>query len=125
MDTALITNEGIVLGLLALILAAVFYTQNSSHSFWQKFYRVVPALLLCYFIPSLLNTFDIVNGETSGVAKVVKTYLLPACLVLLTLSLDLKAISKLGWRIVVLFCGNLRHTHRRSYCFTDWFGDIS
>ncbi|WP_417656011.1 DUF819 domain-containing protein [Pseudidiomarina aestuarii] len=103
MDTALITNEGIVLGLLALILAAVFYTQNSSHSFWQKFYRVVPALLLCYFIPSLLNTFDIVNGETSGVAKVVKTYLLPACLVLLTLSLDLKAISKLGWRIVVLF----------------------
>lgn len=103
MDTALITNEGIVLGLLALILAAVFYTQNSSHSFWQKFYRVVPALLLCYFIPSLLNTFDIVNGETSGVAKVVKSYLLPACLVLLTLSLDLKAISKLGWRIVVLF----------------------
>lgn len=102
-STALISNEGMVLGLLAAILGGVFYTQQSSHSFWQKFYQWVPALLLCYFIPSLLNTFNIVDGETSGVAKVVKTYLLPACLVLLTLSLDLKAIAKLGWKLVLLF----------------------
>lgn len=103
METPLITNEGIVLGILALILGAIFYTQQSEKPFWQKFYTFVPALLLCYFIPSLLNTFDIVHGESSGLAKVVKTYLLPACLVLLTLSLDLKAIGKLGWRIVLLF----------------------
>lgn len=102
-SSALISNEGMVLGLLAAILGGVFYTQQSSHSFWQKFYQWVPALLLCYFIPSLLNTFNIVDGETSGVAKVVKTYLLPACLVLLTLSLDLKAIAKLGWKLVLLF----------------------
>lgn len=102
-NTALISNEGMVLGLLAAILGGVFYTQQSNHSFWQKFYQWVPALLLCYFIPSLLNTFNIVDGETSGVAKVVKTYLLPACLVLLTLSLDLKAIAKLGWKLVLLF----------------------
>ncbi|WP_127346897.1 DUF819 domain-containing protein [Pseudidiomarina mangrovi] len=102
-STALISNEGMVLGLLAAILGGVFYTQQSSHSFWQKFYQWVPALLLCYFVPSLLNTFNIVDGETSGVAKVVKTYLLPACLVLLTLSLDLKAIAKLGWKLVLLF----------------------
>lgn len=102
-SNALISNEGIVLGLLAAILGGVFYTQQSNHSFWQKFYQWVPALLLCYFIPSLLNTFNIVDGDTSGVAKVVKTYLLPACLVLLTLSLDLKAIAKLGWKLVLLF----------------------
>jgi uncharacterized membrane protein len=102
-SAALISNEGIVLGILAAILGGIFYTQQSSHSFWQKFYQWVPALLLCYFIPSLLNTFNIVDGETSGVAKVVKTYFLPACLVLLTISLDLKAIARLGWKLVLLF----------------------
>lgn len=102
-SAALVTNEGIVLGILAAILGGIFYTQQSSHGFWQKFYQWVPALLLCYFIPSLLNTFNIVDGETSAVAKVVKTYFLPACLVLLTLSLDFKAISRLGWKLVLLF----------------------
>lgn len=102
-STALISNEGIVLGLLAAILGLIFLTQQSQHKFWQQFYRWVPALLLCYFLPSLLNTFGIVDGAQSGVAKVVKTYFLPACLVLLTLSLDLQAIGKLGWKLVLLF----------------------
>lgn len=101
--TPLITNDGIIFGLLAVILGGIFYTQQSSSSFWQKFYTFVPALLLCYFIPSLLNTFGVVNGSETGIYPLVMDYLLPACLVLLTLSLDLKAIIRLGPKLLILF----------------------
>jgi len=102
-NTALITNDATVLGLLAILLGAVFYTAHSKNNFWQKFYAVVPAVLLCYFLPSLLNTFDIVDGDESKLYYVASRYLLPACLVLLTLSVDLKAIAQLGTKAVVLF----------------------
>lgn len=49
------TNDAIVFGLLALVLALVFYTEGLQTSFWKKFYVFVPALLLCYFLPALLN----------------------------------------------------------------------
>ncbi|GLS82969.1 DUF819 domain-containing protein [Paraferrimonas haliotis] len=102
-SSALISNDATVLGLLALMLGAVFYTHQSSHPFWQKFYKFVPALLLCYFLPSLLNTFNIVDGNASNLYYVSSRYLLPACLVLLTLSVDLKAIMGLGSKAVIMF----------------------
>ena len=37
------------------VLAFVFVTSSSKNKGWQKFYTYVPALLLCYFIPALLN----------------------------------------------------------------------
>ena len=51
----LITNDAIVFGILLVILAVVFTTANSERPFWKKFYTYVPALLLCYFLPALLN----------------------------------------------------------------------
>lgn len=101
--SALITNDGTVIGLLALILGAVFYTSQSQHPLFKGFYKYVPALLLCYFLPSLLNTFGIVDGEQSKVYYVASRFLLPACLVLLTLSIDLKAIFGLGPKALIMF----------------------
>lgn len=105
MDSAgpLITNDAVVLGLLALILGGVFWTQQSSHPALRRFYSVVPALLLCYFLPSLLNTFGIVDGSQSRLYFVSSRYLLPACLVLLTLSIDLPAVVRLGRKAVIMF----------------------
>jgi uncharacterized membrane protein len=102
-NTALITNDATVLGLICLMLGAVFYTANSTKSHWKKFYGVVPAVLLCYFLPSLLNTFGIIDGDKSKLYFVASRYLLPACLVLLTLSVDLKAIARLGSKAIILF----------------------
>ncbi len=99
----LITNDAVVLGMLALILGAVFKTAHSSHPFWRKFYTYIPALLLCYFIPSLLNTFNVVDGHSSNVYYVASRFLLPACLVLLTISIDLKAILNLGPKALIMF----------------------
>ena len=49
------TNDAIVLGLLLAVLAFVFYTSHLDSPGWKKFYSVIPALLLCYFIPALLH----------------------------------------------------------------------
>lgn len=100
---ALVTNDAIVLGLLAVLLGLVFWTSNSRHPLWRRFYSVVPALLLCYFLPSLLNTFGIVDAEQSRLYYVSSRYLLPACLVLLTLSIDLPAIARLGSKALIMF----------------------
>jgi uncharacterized membrane protein len=100
---ALVTNDAVVLGLLAVILGFVFYTEKSEHPFWKKFYTYVPGLLLCYFLPSLLNTFNIVDSEQSNLYFVTSRYLLPATLVLLTLSVDLPAILRLGSKALIMF----------------------
>ena len=63
--TALVTNDAVVLGMLALILGAVFWASNLKSAGVQKFFSIIPALLLCYFLPSLLTTFGIVDPETS------------------------------------------------------------
>jgi uncharacterized membrane protein len=102
-NTPFITNDATVMGLLAIILGFVFYTSNSEHPAFKKFYKYVPALLMCYLLPSLLNTFGIVSAELSQVDEVAKYYLLPACLVLLTLSIDIKAIVGLGNKAVIMF----------------------
>lgn len=102
-STALITNDAVVLGLLALILGFVFHTSHSANPFWQKFYRYVPSVLLCYFIPSLFNSFGIIDGEHSQLYQMASRYLLPVCLVLLTLSVDFRAILGLGPKALILF----------------------
>ena len=101
--TVLITNDAVVLGILAVILGLVFYTSHSENRYCKAFYRYVPALLLCYFLPSLLNSFGIIDGEGSSLYKMASRYLLPASLVLLTLSVDFKAILGLGPKALIMF----------------------
>ncbi|MGI2179819.1 DUF819 domain-containing protein [Shewanella frigidimarina] len=101
--SAMVSNDATALGILAVILGFVFYTSSSTHPFWQKFYKYIPALLLCYFLPSLLNTFGVIDGHASQLYFVASRYLLPACLVLLILSVDLKAILSLGPKAVIMF----------------------
>ncbi|MAD75381.1 MAG: hypothetical protein CML20_11425 [Rheinheimera sp.] len=97
------TNDAVVLGLLAVILGLVFYTSHSNNRACQRFYKYIPALLLCYFIPSLLNSFNVIDGEASSLYKMASRYLLPASLILLTLSVDFKAILGLGPKALIMF----------------------
>ena len=97
------TNDAIVLGLLMLALGFVFITSSSKKGFWFKFYKVVPALLMCYLIPAILNSLNIISDDTSQLYYVASRYLLPASLVLMTLSIDLKAIFNLGPKALIMF----------------------
>jgi uncharacterized membrane protein len=100
---ALITNDAVVLGILFLILGFVFSTAASKRSGWVRFYKIVPSILLCYFLPSVLNSLGVINGETSQLYPIISRYLLPVSLVLLTLSIDFGALKKLGTKAVIMF----------------------
>jgi len=99
----LIKNDAVVFGILMGILSFVFVTSNSNHPHWKKFYKYFPALLLCYFIPSVFNSLGIISGKDSNLYFVASRYLLPASLVLLTISVDLPAIKRLGSKAVIMF----------------------
>ncbi|MDP5169993.1 MAG: DUF819 family protein [Bacteroidia bacterium] len=104
-ETPFFTNDAIVLGLLCLVLAFVFITSGSSKPGWQKFYRFVPPLLLCYFLPALLTwPLGLIDGEASSLYNpVTSRYLLPASLILLCISIDLKGIIGLGPKALIMF----------------------
>ena len=101
--TALITNDAVVLGLLAVTLGAVFWTSSRTDGFWKKFYTYVPALLLCYLIPALFNTMGLIDGNASKLYPMARDYLLPSALVLLCIAIDFGAVVRLGPKAVIMF----------------------
>jgi uncharacterized membrane protein len=146
-DIPLITNDAVVFGILIIILALIF--KSSEIPKLSKFYKVIPALLLCYFIPSLLSTIGIISPmwidmdaalktlaksgfDISGIDSfktfknfvleneveanllkphigksqlyfIASRYMLPASLVLLTLSINLKEVFNLGYKALIMF----------------------
>ena len=112
----LITNDTIVFGLLMLAIAFVFYTESKTSGFWFKFYKIVPGLFMAYMLPAVFTTLGwiapdweritdtgAVVQERSNLYYVASRYLLPAALVLMTLSIDLKAVFNLGWKALIMF----------------------
>ena len=112
----LITDDSIVFGLLMLALALIFYTESKKTGFWYKFYKIVPGLFVAYMLPALFTTFgwiapewEVLNSsgeivvESSNLYFVASRFLLPAALVLMTLSIDLRAIFNLGWKALIMF----------------------
>lgn len=105
-DTTLepfISNDTVVFGLLALTLGFIFYTSSIKTGFWKRFYSIIPAVLMCYLLPAILASSGIISDTTSNLYFMSSRYLLPAALVLMTLSIDLKAIANLGSKALVMF----------------------
>jgi len=97
------SNDATVLGLLITMLAFIFVMEKSENYYLKAFFKYVPALLLCYFIPSIFNSLGIISGEDSSLYYIASRYLLPASLVLLTLSIDLQRIINLGPKAIIMF----------------------
>ncbi|MFY0603412.1 MAG: DUF819 family protein [Flavobacteriaceae bacterium] len=146
-DIPLFADDTIIFGILAAVLALIFYTSKLSS--FKKFYTVVPTLLLCYFLPSVLTSLGLIADKwidvsmtinhlqnlygnlsdvhtleelknyiiTNDIAKsqysqfiggsnlyyVSSRFLLPASLIFLTLSIDLKGVIKLGSKALIMF----------------------
>lgn len=96
-------DDVVILGLLMVILGIIFKTSSSDRPFFVKLYKVIPPLLLCYFLPSFLTTFHIVDKQDSDLYNIASQYLLPAALVLLTMSINLKEILRLGPKSLIMF----------------------
>ena len=116
-DTSpLFTNDTIVFGLLMLALAFIFYTESRTSGFWSKFYKIVPGLFMAYMLPAVFTTVGWIAPEweqtstsgdvlkkSSALYYVASRFLLPAALVLMTLSIDLKGVFNLGWKALIMF----------------------
>jgi len=101
---ALITSDIVLFGLIAATLGLIFWLASGPTPFWKKFFAWVPALLLCYFVPAFYNTVGLIDGENNSLYNpIASRVLLPAALVLLTLSIDLKGILKLGPKLLFVF----------------------
>lgn len=101
--TPIFVNDTVVFGILMLVLGLVFYTSSKKTGFWKKFYKIVPALLMCYLLPAILNSAGIISAAHTDLYYMASRYLLPAALVLMTLSIDLKAVFNLGPKALVMF----------------------
>ncbi len=115
-NAPLFTDDTIVFGVLMLALGFVFYTESLKGGFWEKFYKIVPGLFMAYMIPAIFTTIGIIAPEwetisesgkivehSSSLYYVSSRFLLPAALVLMTLSIDLKAVFNLGWKALIMF----------------------
>ncbi len=114
--TPLITKDAIAFGILMFSLGFVFYTSSKESGFFKKFYKIVPALLMAYLIPAIFTSMGVIAPEwetTNELGEVVhhksqlyyvaSRFLLPASLVLMTLSIDLKAVFNLGPKALIMF----------------------
>lgn len=102
MTEPLIANDIVTFGILCVILGGLF-ALKARGGFWDRFFTFVPIILLCYLIPSLLASFGVIAPGEDGLWPVAKDYFLPAALILLTLSIDLKGIWGLGPKALIMF----------------------
>lgn len=88
-----------VFGYLAAVFAAIFWI--SEFPSLQKLFRITPAVIYCYFIPTLSTTVGIIP-MASPVYEWMTRYLLPVALLLLMITVDLKSILKLGRTALIM-----------------------
>ncbi|MFK5956666.1 MAG: DUF819 family protein [Planctomycetota bacterium] len=101
-EPALLSDPMQVLAVLLGFLALLFWM--NAHAKFGAMFRVVPLLVFAYFVPTLFSNTGLIPLDSS-LYDFVKSYLLPASLLLLTLSVDIKGIIKLGRNAVVMFLG--------------------
>ncbi|MHC4405103.1 MAG: DUF819 family protein [Planctomycetota bacterium] len=101
---ALIGEPVAVLAVLLGVLAGLFTL--ASRPWGRQFFRVVPLLIFAYFIPTALSNTDVIPRDSEFILyEMIKEWLLPASLILLTMSVDIPAILKLGKNVLILFLG--------------------
>ncbi len=100
MDQTLIQNQFGLLAVLLVIPAVIFYIH--SHPKYGKIFKVIPPLVFAYFIPTILTTLGIIPSSAPLYSQI-KTYVLPASLLLLTLAVDIRGIFRLGSKAVIMF----------------------
>ncbi len=88
-----------ILAMLLAVLALIFWL--AAHPVIGRVFKIVPALVFCYFVPTLLTTLGIIP-DSSPLYSWIKTFVLPASLLLMVLALDLPGILRLGPKALIM-----------------------
>ena len=98
----MIDNDITIFGLLCAVLGLAFYLKARG-GFWDRFYTFVPIILVCYLVPSLMVTSGLIDMSESNLWPIARDAFLPAALILMCLSVDLKGILGLGPKALIMF----------------------
>jgi uncharacterized membrane protein len=97
--SAMVEHEAGLLAILLAVLAGIFYL--TQHPVTARIFKIVPSLVFCYFVPTLLTTLGVIP-EQAALYSWVKAFVLPASLLLLILALDVPGILRLGPKAVIM-----------------------
>ena len=96
----MIQNPFFLICFLLSIEISVLYISSREH--FKKYFQFLPSIFWIYFLPMLASTFNIIDSK-SPIYQKITAQLLPASLILLLLSVDIKAILKLGREALLMF----------------------
>jgi len=101
---------GIVVTLLVIEGLILFLAEQRRT---KPLFKYLPSMFWIYFLPMLAGTIGLIPPENVGgeqvtpVYGVIRDYCLPGALLLLLISVDLRAIARLGWRaLAVMLAGS-------------------
>jgi uncharacterized membrane protein len=95
----LVTEPTALFAVLAGVLAAVFALSEAPPL--KRLFDVAPPVIWAYFVPMLLTTVGVLPS-THPTYDWMGRYLLPFALFLLMLTVDLRAIARLGWMALAM-----------------------
>jgi uncharacterized membrane protein len=95
----MLTNSMEVLAACVLICALVMWTTRQPWA--QKFYSVVPYIVLIYYIPTLASTMGILPSQ-SPAYDWMRDYLLPFSLMILMVTTDIPSVLRIGPKAVAI-----------------------
>ncbi len=89
--------------LLSILLLAIesFVLWLKDRKRFKRFFRIIPFVFWIYFLPMLAATAGWIDTASPFFAPVT-THLLPACLFLLLVAVDLKAVARLGRAALIM-----------------------
>ena len=94
-------QDPVGLAAVLLLIPALLFWLNENTRVSAMFQRV-PILIFAYFVPTILSNLGIIP-RSSDVYTWVMAFILPASLLLLTISVDLKGVLRLGPNALILF----------------------
>lgn len=104
-QAALLNDPMAIFAYLGAVIAAVFWLSGVPRL--RTLFEITPPIIYAYFVPTLSTTFGIIPAA-SPVYGWMTRYLLPFALLMLMITIDLKAILRLGrLAIIMLLAGTL------------------
>ncbi len=88
-----------VFAVCAAVCAVVFW--SAAQSWGRRIFRIVPSVVLIYYIPTALSSAGILPTQ-SVTYDWMRDFLLPACLFILMVTTDVRAILRIGPRAIAM-----------------------
>ncbi len=89
----------IIVFLIAVEALVLFASRGKGLS---KFFAIISPIFWIYFLPMLASTFGIIDSRAPVLGQIT-TYILPGCLLLLLMGVDVPAIMRLGGKALSMF----------------------